>query len=578
VRASDGAAARRRAGPTATAARLDVPSSSPVEHPPTGTRAATGRRSRSGLPASLGSVLAWRAARTPLGSAFRVITGDDVITLSWDQTLRAVDEIAAGLLALGVQPEQVVAIASPARLDPVLTELAVARAGAASVAARAASDDLALVLRDCAACVVVAGGSAELAAVGELWPTLPDLQVVVALDASAVGPGSPYAGDRRVISLDDVRGRGRALLAEEPTVVGRRAAAVTSDQVAALVYPAGAPGRPEGIRLTHRDRLAQASTVTAAETLTQRDLQYTWHPVPPPLSGALLAAQLVVGFSAAVGGDVELRGAPARQIRPTFVVATPYACERLRSRWPAQPAVTGTSRSRASARAPDLTWPSGPSTGRRRRVWVTVRHAAAQMAGLRRLRGWLGGRVRFVLCGGAPLDAQVVGWFQTIGVPVLAADGLLGPPGGERPWVDAQVADRITLADGSVVDPWPVEQALKAECPWVSHVVVCGDGRPYPCALVALDPDDLVTWAQLNGMAGEASADVARSAQVRLLVAAGLGRVNEGRAARGRPLVRRFAVLPTDLSAESGELTATHEVRRAAVRQRYGDLLDSLYD
>jgi long-chain acyl-CoA synthetase len=527
---------------------------------------------------SLGAVLAWRAEKTPLGSAFRVLTGDQAVTLSWDETLRAVDEIAAGLLALGVQPEQLVAITSPARLDSVLTELAVARAGAASVAVRAAPDDLALILRDCSACVVVAEGAAGLAAVGELWPALPELQVVVALDASAVGPGSRYAGDRRVISLDDVRGRGRALLARDPAAVGRSVAAVTADQLAGLVYPARANGPPEGVRLTHRDRLTRAVAVAATGTFSQRDLQYTWHPVPALLSETLLAVQLVVGYSAVVGGEAELRGFQGRQTRPTFLVTTSYTCERLRCRWPAQLAITGPVRSRLSAWALAVGQRRAQPPDRGRPSWLSVRRAVAPLVGPRRLRGRLGRRVRFVLCSAAAVDADVVGWFRAVGVPVLAAQGLFGQAGDLSAWGDGQAPEPITLADGSVVRPWPVEQALKAACPWISHVVVCGDERPYLTALVALDPDDLVTWAQLNGMAGESSADLAGSEPVRLLIGDSLGRVNADRVRRGWPLVRRFAVLPADLTAGSGEVTETQEVRRAVVRHRYGDLLESLYD
>ncbi len=661
MRATDGESGRRRTAARATGRAVARADSSSLAVGLTAAEAevAAYRRLESELPASLGALLAWRAGRTPDRPAFRVFAADtaadgpgadDTAELSWGRVLSAVDEIAAGLLGLGVQLEQTVAIMSTARLDGLLMDLAVARAGAASLAVHPSSRaaDLAFVLRDSAACVMVAEDSAEVAEVGELWPGLPDLQVVVVLDSSAMGPGSAYAGDRRVISLDDVRARGQTLLARDRAAVQRRSAVVTGSHLASLAYTAGTTGRPKGVPLPHRAWLAQAAMLAATGVLTHRDLQFSWRPAPPALGKALLVVQMLVGFTAVISADQERAGHRVRRARPTFLVTSPYTCERLRCRWQARLGLVGPVRARLSAwavgvgRLVDL----ARSTGDRPPAWLAVRHATAARWILRRIRRRLGGQVRFILCGAAPLDDQVCGWFRAIGVPVLPAYGLaeeaglslLGRPGrgsdaavvrplpgaairldlrgeltvqgpnvmtayhhlpgrtadvlGSDGWlrtgdlgelvggglrITGRSADLITLVDGSTVQPWLIEGALKAACPWVSHVVVCGQGRPYLTALVALDPDDLATWAQRHGMAGESAAAVARSPQVRRVVAGALDRLAAGPGPGGERPVRRFAVLPTDLTVRAGELTSTFGVRRAVVQEHYADLLADLY-
>ena len=154
------------------------------------------------LPGSLGELLAWRVRQTPEREAFRFQEDDGGwAARTWRQTGEAVDEVAAGLLSLGLEPEQPVAIASSTRYEWVRADLAVMRAGGATTTVYPSTppEDVGYILTDSGSVVVIAEDAVQLAKVRDHWARLPQLHAVVVIDAGAVGPDSEHAGDQRVL-------------------------------------------------------------------------------------------------------------------------------------------------------------------------------------------------------------------------------------------------------------------------------------------------------------------------------------------------------------------------------------------
>ncbi len=117
---------------------------------------------------------------------------------------------------------------------------------------------------------------------------------------------------------------------------------------------------------------------------------------------------------------------------------------------------------------------------------------------------------------------------------------------------------------------------MKTACPYVSQVVVHGEGRKYVTALLTLDPDAIAGWAADNGHDASDYDSFVRSKPVRELLEGYVSQAN-GQLERWET-IKRFEVLDRELTVEEGEVTPSLKIRRRAVEKKYEAVLNSLYD
>jgi long-chain acyl-CoA synthetase len=157
-------------------------------------------------------------------------------------------------------------------------------------------------------------------------------------------------------------------------------------------------------------------------------------------------------------------------------------------------------------------------------------------------------------------------WLYTGDLGRLDQDGFL--------YITGRKKDIIITAGGKNITPANLENGLKQN-QYISQAVVYGDRRPYLTAIVTLDPEEIGAYATDHGLGTTDVAQLAQRPEVRKLVQDALDVVNS-KVARVEQ-VKKFTILPQDLSQESGELTPTLKVKRNVVYEKYASEFDELY-
>lgn len=162
-------------------------------------------------------------------------------------------------------------------------------------------------------------------------------------------------------------------------------------------------------------------------------------------------------------------------------------------------------------------------------------------------------------------DSWTGEWYHTGDIGSLDADGYLSITGRKK--------DLIVTAGGKNVSPSQLEDRISAH-PLISQAIVVGDNRHYIAALITIDPDAYVGWAERHGKTGELKDNL----QDGDLVGAVQDAVDKANASVSRAeAIRKFRILPGDFSVETGELTPTMKLKRNVVHDRYSEDIEKLY-
>jgi len=376
-----------------------------------------------GVP-SLAALFFQRVKESPDKEAFRYLDGSTWVSISWQQAAERVESLAAGLLAIGVHPEERIGIASSTRYDWILADLAVMCAGAATttVYANTNAADTAYILADSESRVVFAENADQLAKLTERRAELPNVAKVVVFD----GPEEGRADGDWVMTLDDLAELGAKHLGDHPESVRAAVDGITSDRLATLIYTSGTTGRPKGVRLRHEAWVYAGMAVRELRVLGQDDLQLLWLPLAHAFGKVLISAQLACGFASAVDGRVDKIVENTAVVKPTFMAAAPRIFEKAHNRVVMTQQEQGGLKEKLFQRA----FAVGKEVDRRRRAnqsvspLMTLQHKLFDRLVFSKVRQVFGGRIRFFVSGSAPLNREIAEWFHAAGLLILEGYGL----------------------------------------------------------------------------------------------------------------------------------------------------------
>jgi long-chain acyl-CoA synthetase len=361
-----------------------------------------------------------RVHTSPDLEAYRYPVGEGWESRTWAETGVQVSRVAAGLVALGIEPEQRVAIAAATRLEWIVADLAIMSAGGATttIYPSTSRSDVGYILADSECRVVFAEDDEQVAKLTEQRAELPHLVKVVTFDGSADGDW--------VITMAELERLGEELLATSPDLVQQRVDATRPDSLATLIYTSGTTGRPKGVRLQHSSWTYEGAAIQALDILDETDLQFLWLPMAHAFGKVLLSAQLACGFPTAVDGRVDRIIDNLAVVRPTFMGAAPRIFEKAYSRIMTMQASEGGLKEKLFNRA----FTVGLAVDRLRLEGKPVPFLLARQHQLfdrlvfAKVRDRFGGRVRFFISGAAALNQEIGEWFHAAGILILEGYGL----------------------------------------------------------------------------------------------------------------------------------------------------------
>ena len=366
-------------------------------------------------PASVPKMFLNRVAATPAAEAFRYPAGGGWTSVTWKQIGDQVELLAAGLIALGIQPEERVALASGTRYEWVVADFAILAAGGATttVYPTTHAEDVAFIVANSGSKIVIAEDQKQVDKLVAHRAELSAVQKVVVIDGSGDGDW--------VISLADLEELGKKLLAENPAAVTERIDAIRPDQLATLIYTSGTTGKPKGVRLTQDSWTYTAAAMDSLGVLSEKDLNYLWLPLAHAFGKVMLALPLAIGFPTVIDGRVDKIVENLAIIRPTIMGAVPRIFEKVHGR------VTEMAAKEGGVKKTMFDWALGvglqvsraKQAGHGVSPLLAIQHKLADKLVLSTIRDRFGGRLRFFISGSAALDREIAQFFDAIGVVVL---------------------------------------------------------------------------------------------------------------------------------------------------------------
>jgi long-chain acyl-CoA synthetase len=546
------------------------------------------------------------------GPAYLVEEAGGWREVSWGEAGRAVDELANGLLALGVRKGDAFGILAATTLEWALFDFALGLVGAvgAPVYASSSPADARYVLEHSESVGALVEDDEQRAKIEELG-----LEHVLTF-----------------ADLDDLRARGRAYAAEHPAALAAAAEAIGEDDLFTYIYTSGTTGPPKACMIRHRNYYEMADCIRRVDDfLAEEDVLLLYLPLAHNFGRLLHLLGAHLGYTIAFCPDPLRVGDVLTAVHPTILPSVPRVFEKLHA------AVVAHFDAATGARRKLIDW--ALRVGRRTSEFrqrgeephsgLAVQHRLADRLVYSKVKERLGGRLRLGVSGGAPLAPEIAEFFHALDVLIVEGWGLtecttaatvnrptrfrfgtvgpalpdfevrmvedgelvvrsptifagyykdeeatrevLGNDGwlrtGDVGEIDAdgfvKITDRkkdlIVTAGGKNVAPQNLENDLKT-AKEVSQALVVGDRRPYVVALLTIDREGTkgMSWDQVQ----------ARVAQV-------VDAVNRDRSRYEQ--IKRYAILDRDFSADEGEITPTLKLKRKVCQEHFAEEIEGLY-
>ncbi|MET0152751.1 MAG: long-chain fatty acid--CoA ligase [Candidatus Binatia bacterium] len=372
----------------------------------------------------------FRRAADFVGQArYRVKRDERWVEVSWDDHARAVEEIAAGLIAAGVAPGARVGLLSSTRPEWIEIDFGILAAGAITIPIYPSNlaDECGYILWNSESSYCVVENAAQLAkiqkALGEGFEIDGGRQRV-ALSRIFVVDGD--FDDPRVTTLAKLRESGRRAMAQGRREIQARVENIGAHDVATIVYTSGTTGPPKGVVQTHANHLATLEALSEITDSKPGEVDFFFLPLAHSFARGMEYLATSRGTISAFAQSIESIPADIRETRPHYVPSVPRIFEKLYARIQSSRASSSWLRRRI------FDWAIG--VGRRKSKYLQQRRQPPIQVRLQsqladrlvfdKISEALGGRVKYMVSGGAPLAREIQEFFHAAGILILEGYGL----------------------------------------------------------------------------------------------------------------------------------------------------------
>jgi long-chain acyl-CoA synthetase len=363
-----------------------------------------------------------RVASTPDAEAMSGRRDGQWHSMTWKEAERRVRAVAGGLLSLGFQKGERAAILATSRPEWVIIDLGILAAGGATstIYTSNTAEESAYILEDSGARVCFVENAMQDAKIREVRGQLGGVTQLIQID------GEPANPDGWTISLAELERRGDAWNAANPGRLDGVIAAVGPEDLATLIYTSGTTGRPKGVMLTHDNWVFEAETIAGLNMLRPTDKQLLFLPLAHSFGKVLEVAFIHLGVPTAIDGVIDDLVANLAAVRPTFMAGVPRVFEKVYNR-----VVTG-AKEGGGLKYKIFQWALGVGgrvsklrqQGQEPSGALAFQHRLADKLVYSKLKARLGGRLRFLISGGAPLSRTIAEFFHACDILILEAYGL----------------------------------------------------------------------------------------------------------------------------------------------------------
>jgi long-chain acyl-CoA synthetase len=590
---------------------------------------------------TLPAILLRRAEMTPDRIAVRKKHLGRWRTYTWGEYAERAAAVGAGLMALGVEPGDRVAIHSENRPVWLLADMGVQGIGAISVGIYPTSPDseVEYLLSHSESVVLIAEDEEQVDKALAVRKNLPALRKIVVKDARGVD-----LSDDMLMTFDELEALGEGERAAFEHAVGR----IDPEGAGIIVYTSGTTGPPKGAMLSHRNLLAAAASSTVSFDVSEDDEILSYLPLCHIAERLISAINAIArGYIVNFGEGPETFTQDLREVQPTFFLGVPRVWEKLLAAITIRMGDAGWLKRknydlwmRVGGRLARKRWKGGRLGGVDALLylvgWLLLYRSLREKIGMSRVRG--------SLSGAAPISPQVLEFFWTIGIPVREGYGQtentalgtitpsddvrIGKVGLPVPGCELRIA-----ADGEILTRGPGTFLGYFKNPEATAETVDAEGWLHTGDVGELDEDGflaitdrkkdiIITAGGKNISPSEIENKLKVSPYVREAVVIGdqrkylvaligieLDTVGDWATRRrigfttyadlsSKPEVRelvsewveqvngelaqvetikRFELLPKELDQEDGEVTATQKVKRRAVESEFAELIEGMY-